>query len=266
LASSTLAGRSNFDKIDIVMKHAERTAIRLAQYYSSPNKCKQCGSVIIPRCYDGKRHKIAMARLQRFCGRACELRYKKTNRVSRELPTSKRCYVCKEIKPIEEFHASAKSWDKHQAHCKACRKSVDAWKYRGRTPEQQATYTRNERLRQRRIAEFVFAYLKQHPCVDCGESDPVVLEFDHVRGKKEYNISYMIKAVSLDKIVAEIEKCEVRCANCHRRVTAARMGSIRFVLLQASETLDSEAPPGTREEAGAIPAAGTTLPTKHLPG
>lgn len=58
-------------------------------------------------------------------------------------------------------------------------------------------------------------------CADCGETDPVVLEFDHVRGVKAANISRMVSdLVGLGRIEAEIEKCDVVCANCHRRRTA----------------------------------------------
>jgi hypothetical protein len=72
----------------------------------------------------------------------------------------------------------------------------------------------------RRVRE----YLSTHHCVDCGEADPIVLEFDHVRGTKKHTISRMIGtcAFSWAAIEREIAKCEVRCANCHRRITHAR--------------------------------------------
>ena len=73
----------------------------------------------------------------------------------------------------------------------------------------------------KRNARFVRDYLLRHPCIDCGETDPIVLHFDHVRGKKEGNISKGVHtAWSLEKLALEIEKCEVRCANCHLRKTA----------------------------------------------
>jgi len=50
------------------------------------------------------------------------------------------------------------------------------------------------------------------------ESDYIVLEFDHKHDKK-YNVSAM-HTLSLELLIKEIEKCEVRCANCHRRKTA----------------------------------------------
>lgn len=76
------------------------------------------------------------------------------------------------------------------------------------------------RTRKRNRA-FALAYLLEHPCLDCGERDPIVLEFDHVRGKKESNVATLIhNTASIKRIQAEIAKCEVVCANCHRRRTA----------------------------------------------
>jgi hypothetical protein len=84
--------------------------------------------------------------------------------------------------------------------------------------------SRNDRIieeNQRRL----YAYLSTHPCVDCGQTDVRVLEFDHVRGKKLRNISLLLgQGYSWETIQAEIYKCEVRCANCHRIKTNQRSG------------------------------------------
>ena len=65
-------------------------------------------------------------------------------------------------------------------------------------------------------------YLKTHSCVDCGESDIVVLGFDHVRGKKIANVSKISRGGSIKVLEREIRKCDVVCSNCHSRRTAAR--------------------------------------------
>jgi len=79
-----------------------------------------------------------------------------------------------------------------------------------------------------RNRKYILDFLKQHPCSDCKETDPVVLEFDHVRGKKLCNLSAMAQAAySIRRIDEEIAKCEVVCANCHRRRTASRAGHYR---------------------------------------
>lgn len=72
------------------------------------------------------------------------------------------------------------------------------------------------------LNQIVFDLLSQRPCIDCGESDPVVLEFDHRDpATKRAAISEGIHACwSIEDLLEEIAKCDVRCANCHRRKTA----------------------------------------------
>jgi len=51
-------------------------------------------------------------------------------------------------------------------------------------------------------------------CVDCGETDRALLEFDHVRGTKSDNVASMM-LMSWDRIKIELDKCELRCLDCH---------------------------------------------------
>ena len=66
-------------------------------------------------------------------------------------------------------------------------------------------------------------YLKEHPCVDCGEADFLILQFDH----KDRTLKVLDIKDSLDfswaKLEKEINKCEVRCPNCHARRTKVQM-------------------------------------------
>lgn len=58
---------------------------------------------------------------------------------------------------------------------------------------------------------------KSQPCVDCGiQYPPEVMDADHVRGEKVAHISVLAAKASVARLRAELEKCEVRCANCHR--------------------------------------------------
>lgn len=69
-------------------------------------------------------------------------------------------------------------------------------------------------------------YLRNHPCIDCGNSDIEVLEFDHKDAStKLFAIGENItKGLGWDRIFTEMKKCDVRCANCHRKKTRRQLG------------------------------------------
>ena len=76
---------------------------------------------------------------------------------------------------------------------------------------------------------FVYEYLVQKSCQDCGERDITVSTFDHVRGTKKMNIADMISGgYSVTAIKNELEKTDVVCFNCHMRREQKRRGSERF--------------------------------------
>jgi HNH endonuclease len=82
----------------------------------------------------------------------------------------------------------------------------------------------------RERTEFLVKYFASHPCTDCGENDPVVLDFDHLDPEaKCFDISQGLAYRSWQSIHDEIAKCEVVCANCHRRRTAQRRGTLRLL-------------------------------------
>ena len=89
-----------------------------------------------------------------------------------------------------------------------------------RTPESNRMHVKEARKKMR---VFVRA-LKDKPCNDCREEYPhYVMQFDHVRGKKLFGLSRVSSTfVSKSRVVAEIEKCDVVCANCHAARTWKR--------------------------------------------
>lgn len=88
--------------------------------------------------------------------------------------------------------------------------------------------TERRRLNRRLNRANVDAYLSVHPCVDCGESDTDVLDFDHRDATQKLDeISRMLGPHVWEEVLEEIEKCDVRCGNCHRRRTAAQFGWVR---------------------------------------
>ena len=79
-------------------------------------------------------------------------------------------------------------------------------------------------LELKRVRKKAIRWYKQTKgCTDCGETDPIVLEFDHVRGEKAFNLVES-SCRSLMSVWEEIQKCDVVCANCHRRRTSAQGG------------------------------------------
>jgi hypothetical protein len=84
-----------------------------------------------------------------------------------------------------------------------------------------AEYLARNLKNKQRNQQFLLEYLKTHPCVDCGESDVRCLQFDHRdRELKVFNIGRAVSdGFSIEKIQAEIDKCDVRCANCHSKRT-----------------------------------------------
>lgn len=137
----------------------------------------------------------------------------------------KRCSACKTLKPITEFNKNNSKRDGLQNACKHCHQASAAKYYKNnREKHLKLVNARNRRIYATSRA-YMIHWLERHPCVDCGEDDIVVLDFDHVRGIKCHNISSMVRqAWSLKTIENEIAKCEIRCANCHRRKTAKQFG------------------------------------------
>jgi len=66
--------------------------------------------------------------------------------------------------------------------------------------------------------------IKSKPCTDCGNCfPPECMDFDHVRGKKLCNVAAIISSGKSDALLyAEIAKCDLVCANCHRIRTRKR--------------------------------------------
>lgn len=132
----------------------------------------------------------------------------------------KKCTICKSNFDLSQFNKKKSSKDGLQSVCRSCnrKKSRDYYSNNSEIHKKNVfIYSKKYKLKARK---FVYDYLLNNPCADCGESDPCVLDFDHLYDK-EINVSSTIRqGWSIKRISAEIEKCVVRCANCHRRKTA----------------------------------------------
>lgn len=138
----------------------------------------------------------------------------------------KTCKHCTQTKDVEDFYRKGRG---HQSWCKQCTNDNAKMHYKNNKSGKIAYANRHKRVREQANRQHVCDYLRLHPCVDCGEKDILVLEFDH-QGDKYKAISSMIHGYSLDRIKDEIAKCEIRCANCHRRRTLKANDSYRLHL------------------------------------
>ncbi|HZT43346.1 MAG TPA: hypothetical protein VFA07_14350 [Chthonomonadaceae bacterium] len=122
--------------------------------------------------------------------------------------------------------------DRLQVHCRQCIKQIQHDWYERHKANHAAHVKQQRKMRAEELITNIIAYLKSHPCVDCGEDNPIVLEFDHVRGTKKLTIGSSIGyGYSWSTILEEIEKCEVRCVKCHRIKTAKQFGYRKAILI-----------------------------------
>jgi hypothetical protein len=133
---------------------------------------------------------------------------------------------------VEDFAWRRKAEGQRDTFCRPCRSAYGKEHYAAN----RTVYIEQARLQKERLllerTRYLIDYFATHPCLDCGESDPVVLEFDHLRDK-QFSIGQELTRRNWASILVEIDKCEVVCANCHRRRTARRRGSMRAVLTEA---------------------------------
>jgi hypothetical protein len=125
------------------------------------------------------------------------------------------CGRCRYHLPIECFnrHGDGLQW-----WCRSCFAAY--FRERGDVHRRQSYAAKLARARA--LSAQVLDHLRDHPCVDCGEADPVVLEFDHL-GEKTASVAELVsRTASMTAVDAEMALCEVVCANCHRRRTAIR--------------------------------------------
>lgn len=129
------------------------------------------------------------------------------------------CTKCLEIKPIDSFPvkgSGVSSW------CRGCMNSHKKMVYSENTEVMKDRSNRTRNRVRKSVRQFICEYLEENPCIKCGESDIVVLEFDHRDpSEKLFEISYASNGNhSMKRLKDEIDKCDVLCANCHRRKSA----------------------------------------------
>lgn len=137
----------------------------------------------------------------------------------------KTCPHCQQQLSFESFNKNKTKKDGFQAVCRDCQAAYTQNHYQQNKALyiERAKKTGKEARKQAR--EFIDA-AKDHPCMDCGvKYKPWQMDFDHLDPElKRMNVA-RLSTYSVKIIEAEIAKCELVCANCHRDRTHHRSRS-----------------------------------------
>ena len=144
----------------------------------------------------------------------------------------KRCPRCALSLETSAFAPNGSRYDGLQAYCRECQRAKAHEHYLANKEQYIARAKRSKdrarangkrgtqtylAVRRQRLDE-----LKSVPCADCGGSySPWVMDFDHVRGEKAFNVGSGL-SLGVARMLAEAAKCEVVCSNCHRERTQRR--------------------------------------------
>lgn len=112
----------------------------------------------------------------------------------------KQCRYCRKLYPESYFGVALTTKDKvYRRHkCKFC-------------------YLETKKVRKNNHREWLKNLKLNSKCGRCGNNDYRVLEFHHLDGKnKDFSISLNYLNLGIEKIMQEIKKCDILCANCHR--------------------------------------------------
>lgn len=159
------------------------------------------------------------------------------------------CTGCGQTKEAESFGFRNAAIGSRHRMCKTCVAEYGRKHYAAHKATYVASSRRNSDARRRDLADRVLEHLRAHVCVDCGEADPLVLDFDHIDpGQKRSTIYRLVHhATSWALVEAEIAKCQVRCANCHHRRTARQFGWAKIEFANTPELQSAPAKPESQE-------------------
>jgi hypothetical protein len=129
------------------------------------------------------------------------------------------CSNCHEKKTLEEFYKCNSRKDGRQNYCKTC--LLDTTKRDYIKNNRKTLFTQRANERRALCKEYADNIKRENGCRCCDETEVVCLDFHHKDSEeKEHQISYLVLAKSMKKLIEEIKKCDVVCSNCHRKIHA----------------------------------------------
>lgn len=145
--------------------------------------------------------------------------------------TTRKCRNCAATKPLTDFVLKA---GKRENRCKVCKNARSRELYKNRveasSPERKAQIRKNVKVWRHNHKKALDDYKASKPCLDCGRKYPsYVMDFDHRDpSTKEFSVSSAFRVgTSKERVEAEIAKCDLVCANCHRERTHGAKRIIR---------------------------------------
>ena len=134
-----------------------------------------------------------------------------------------KCGGCGSSKPEDEFYWKNKEHTKRQEFCKTCKSRYNKTWYAKNKESHKANVRKNSSKYIASFYDLVNTIKSETPCKDCKQYFPAIcMDFDHLpEFMKSNNVSAMT-GYNIEKIKAEIDKCEIVCSNCHRIRTAQR--------------------------------------------
>lgn len=145
---------------------------------------------------------------------------------------TKICRKCKSEKPLEEFHKNRSHADGHNCYCKICATEISKkWYKENINRPDIATRLKDYYTERYNIVKGCVDKLKAAcGCAICAEAEPSCLDFHHIFGEKEKNVSDFVRTKNVKLLINELKKCICVCSNCHRKIHAG-------VIVVGSDTL-----------------------------
>jgi hypothetical protein len=147
--------------------------------------------------------------------------------------SQKYCSKCGITKSVEQFGKNSSRSDGFQTYCKKCRNDHQRTWYADSEHKKLhiVRVKKNKQDYKNEVQAVILGYLSEHPCVDCGNDDLEVLDFDHIDPNSKFDsVSNMMRrGFPVERIIEEIKKCQIRCANCHRKRTIRQFGWYRLL-------------------------------------
>jgi hypothetical protein len=137
------------------------------------------------------------------------------------------CSMCSKEKSLSEFNKKS-GRKNHQPYCRSCDNQKSREYYAANKEHHIKEISKRNKKYKKEIDDLIRDMKSSTKCADCNKKYHwFQMDFDHVRGKKDRPISEMVgNKVGKDRILAEIDKCEIVCANCHRLRTFKRYQKI----------------------------------------